>query len=96
MVSLLRSARFVYQDGSASIRVDLRRHHDLASAGQGDQDTKRFVVTRMLMRNPRVLINKTFGTYPEACRDWDTKVKLLEDEGMRRADVPIVGFHDEG
>ena len=88
MVACLRSARFIYPDNSASIFVELRRIHDtLASA-----DNKTFVVTRRL---GQTMINKSFGTLSEARRWWTDQVTQLTDQGLRRVDSAILGFHEE-
>jgi len=91
VLACLRSARFLYPDGSGSIVVELRRHHDLNSNG-----IKEFLVTRRLTMSPTTLITKAFGTLPEAIRHWDLHVAVLTDKGMERRDDRIVGFHEEG
>ena len=92
MIACLRSTQFQYPDGSGSIVVELRRHHDTTA----QCDNKAFVVTKRLTRFPRVLIRKSFGTYREASRDWDAKVCQLTDTGLQRRDTKIVGFREEG
>ena len=89
MLTCLRSAQFLYADGSAGVVVELRRQHDTKA---GD---KEFLVTRRLTRLP-VMVTKPFGTYREAARHWDTEVMKLIDTGMERRDIRIVGFHEEG
>lgn len=91
MLVCLRSASFMYPDGSGSIVVELRRHHDTSAS----RDNKEFLVTRRLYRPP-VLVTKSFGTYREACRYWDGEVAKLMDTGMERRDAQIIGFHEEG
>lgn len=82
----------MYPDRSASVVVELRRHHDIkAQTGQ-----KEFLVSKRLTRLPGVLMMKTFGTYPEASRYWDEEVAKLTDTGMERRDARIVGWHEEG
>lgn len=92
MLACLRSAQFFYPDRSASIVVELRRHHDT----QAQHDNKEFLVTKRLTRLPSVLMTKAFGTYSEATRYWDEEVVKLTDTGMERRDAKIVGFHEEG
>ena len=92
MIACLRSAQFQYPDGSGSVVVELRRHHDTYS----QCDNKEFVVTKRLTRLPRVIMRKAFGTYQEAVRDWDEKVARITDTGLVRRDARIVGFHEEG
>jgi hypothetical protein len=92
MIACLRSTQFSYPDGSGSIVVELRRHHDIHS----QCDNKEFIVTKRLTRFPGVLIKKRWGTYAEACRDWDGKVTALVDTGLTRRDTKIIGFREEG
>jgi hypothetical protein len=47
-------------------------------------------------RYPQVIIKKAWGTYPEACRDWDEKVMKLVDTGLVRRDSKIIGWREEG
>jgi hypothetical protein len=82
----------MYPDGSGSILVELRRHHDIRASC----DNKEFLVTKRLTRLPGVLITKSFGTYPEATRYWDEQVMKVADQGLERRDAKIVGFHEEG
>lgn len=91
MLACLRSAQFLYPDGSGGIVVELRRHHDTASRC----DNKAFLVTKRLTAAP-VLMTKAFGTYQEAARYWDEQVAILMDTGMERRDARIIGFHEEG
>jgi hypothetical protein len=92
VLACLRSAQFNYPDGSGSILVELRRHHDTAA----QCDNKEFLVTKRLTRLPGVLITKAFGTYHEASRYWDEQVKKVTDLGLTRRDAKIIGFHEEG
>ncbi len=92
MIACLRSAQFMYPDGSGSICVELRRHHDTTASC----DNKAFVVTRRLTRLPQVMVKKAFGTYAEACRDWDEKVTKITDMGLIRREIKILGWHEEG
>ena len=92
MLVCLRSAQFMYPDGSGSIVVELRRHHDTAA----QHDNKEFLVMRRFTRLPGVLVTKALGTYREATRYWDDQVRRLADTGMERRDARIVGFHEEG
>lgn len=92
MLACLRSAQFMYPDRSASVVVELRRHHDI----NAQCDNKAFLVTKRLTRLPGVLIRKQFGTYPEAARYWDEEVAKLTDTGLERRDARIIGFHEEG
>ena len=92
MIACLRSAQFSYPDGSGSIVVELRRHHDTSARC----DNKQFVVTKRMTRLPGVLIKKEWGTYQEAVRDWDEKVIRITDTGLIRRDAKIIGFHEEG
>ena len=84
MVACLRSARFVYADNSASISVDLRR----VQLGK----EPKFLVSRRFGRN---MLNKSFGTLPEARIYWKSEVAKLTDQGLRRCDPQITGFHEE-
>lgn len=92
MLACLRSAQFYYPDRSASIVVELRRHHDT----DAHCDNKAFLVTRRFTRLPNVLTTKSFGNYAEAARYWDEQVAKLTDTGMERRDSKIVGWHEEG
>lgn len=92
MIACLRSAQFQYPDGSGSIVVELRRHHDT----NAQCANKAFVVTRRLTRFPHVLIRKSFGTYREAVRDWDEKVAQITDTGLHRRAITMLGFREEG
>ena len=92
MLACLRSAQFMYPDKSASVVVELRRHHDT----DAQCDNKQFIVIKRLTRLPGVLIKKEWGTYQEAVRDWDEKVAKITDTGMERRDSKIIGFHEEG
>ena len=92
MIACLRSAQFSYPDGSGSVVVELRRHHDTTA----QCDNKEFIVTKRLTRLPGVLIRKAWGTYREAARDWDEKVAQLTDTGLARRDAKIIGFREEG
>ena len=82
----------MYADRSASIVVELRRHHDTRASARN----KEFLVTKRLTRLPGVLTTKSFGTYPEASRYWDEEVVKLVDSGLERRDAVIVGFREEG
>ncbi len=92
MIACLRSAQFMYADRSASIVVELRRHHDTAATNKN----KEFVVTQRMTRLPGVVRVKSFGSYWEAVRYWDGEVAKLTDTGMERRDAKIVGWHEEG
>jgi len=92
MIACLRSAQFSYPDGSGSIVVELRRHHDTEAACAN----KEFVVLQRMTRLPKVLIRKSFGTYAEAVRHWDEKVTKITDTGLTRRDAKIIGFREEG
>ena len=92
MLTCLRSATFMYPDGSGSILVELRRHHDTDARCAN----KEFLVTKRLTRLPHVLITKPLGTYREAVRYWDEQVAILTDKGLARRDAKIIGFHEEG
>lgn len=91
MLVCLRSTSFSYADGSGSIVVELRRHHDTDAAC----DNKAFLVSKRLTM-ARALTTKAFGTYAEACRYWDEQVMKLTDTGMVRRQFNIVGWHEEG
>ena len=91
MLACLRSAQFMFKDGSGQVVVELRRHHDTRASC----DNKEFIVTKRLFR-PAVLTTKAFGAYREATRYWDTEVAKLVATGMERRDAQIVGFHEEG
>ena len=84
MVACLRSARFIYPDNSASIFVELRR----VQLGK----EPKFLVSRRFDRN---MLNKSFGTLPEARIYWRGEVAKLTDQGLRRCDSQIAGFHEE-
>jgi len=92
MLVCLRSAQFTYPDGSGSLLVELRRHHDT----DAQCANKQFLVTKRLTRLPGVLITKKFGTYPEATRYWDEQVAKVTDTGLVRRDAKIIGWHEEG
>ena len=92
MLACLRSAQFMYRDLSASVVVELRRHHDTRAQAKN----KEFLVSRRFTRMPSVLITKSFGTYREAAVYWDGEVVKLVDTGMERRDSKIVGFREEG
>lgn len=91
MIACLRSASFSFPDGSGSVVVELRRHHDT----DAQCDNKEFVVCRRLTM-AHVVIAKAFGTYAEAIRHWDEHVMKLTDTGMMRRDAKIIGWHEEG
>ena len=91
MLACLRSAQFMYADGSAGVVVELRRHHDLHSQCAN----KEFLVTKRVTR-PQIIMTKAFGTYPEATRYWDVEVAKLTNMGFERRDARIIGFHEEG
>lgn len=91
MIACLRSARFLYRDGSASVCVELRRHHNT----DAQADNKTFSVTKRLSRLPGAMTVKHFGTLPEARRYWMTEVARFENRGMERRDARIMGFHEE-
>jgi hypothetical protein len=92
MIACLRSAQFSYPDDSGSVVIELRRHHDTGA----ECDNKQFIVTKRFTRLPKVLIKKEWGTYREACRDWDEKVAKVTDTGLVRRDAKIIGFREEG
>lgn len=92
MIACLRSAQFSYPDGSGSVVVELRRHHDTYS----QCDNKEFVVMKRLTRFPAIIMRKAWGTYAEAVRDWDEKVAKITDTGLERRDAMIIGFREEG
>ena len=96
MIACLRSSRFMYPDGSASVHLDLRRLMDIDAIARG-RSTLQFVVTRRLgaAAGQNAVINKSFDTLAEARRDWCEKAMALEDKGMRRLDIHIAGFHEE-
>lgn len=91
MIACLRSAQFIYPDRSASVLIELRRHHDIRS----NVGSKEFIVTRRTTFRPMAIHNKSFGTLAEARRFWMAEVSRLTDSGLVRRDVPIVGFHEE-
>jgi len=92
VIACLRSARFTYPDSSASILVELRRHHNI----KAQADNKEFVVTKRLARLRNMMLRKSFGTYREAVRYWNEQVAIIEGTGMQRRDARILGFHEEG
>ena len=83
MIACLRSARFVFRDDSGSIYVELRRRNGT------------FIVTERIPRL-KVLRNINKGTYREARATWEELLHKHEDSGMRRSDMVIQGFHEEG
>ena len=90
MVSCLRSARLMSADRQRQVFVDLRRLHDTASVA----NNKTFVVSTRLPAES-VISHKRFGTLVEARRFWLERVTKLEDTGLQRHDIPIMGFHEE-
>lgn len=82
----------MYPDRSTSIFIELRRHH----VTYAQCDNKEFIVTRRLGFRPPVIVNKSFGSFREAKRYWGQEVSKLEDQGLIRHDMSIVGFHEEG
>lgn len=92
MLVCLRSAQFMYPDRSASVVVELRRHHDTDAQAKN----KEFLVMKRLTRLPGVLVTKAFGTYREAAHYWDGEVAKLTDTGLERRDARIIGFQEEG
>ena len=92
MIACLRSAQFSYPDNSGSVVVELRRHHDT----NAQCDNKEFIVMQRFTRLPGVVMRKVWGTYAEACRDWDEKVAKVTDTGLIRRDAKIIGFREEG
>ena len=92
MLVCLRSTQFSYPDGSGSIVIEFRRHHDTGA----QCDNKEFLVTKRLTRLPGVVITKAFGSYPEASQYWDEQTARFTDAGLPRRDTRITGFHEEG
>jgi hypothetical protein len=92
VIACLRSARFFYPDRSATIFVELRRHHDTNAIA----NNKEFIVTKRTSFGIKMIHNKSFGTIAEARRHWIEEVHQLEDHGLVRSDIPILGFHEEG
>ena len=92
MLACLRSAQFYYPDMSASVVVELRRHHDT----RANAANKEFLVMKRFTRLPGAVTTKAFGAYREATHYWDEEVAKLTDSGMTRRDAKIVGFHEEG
>jgi len=90
VIACLRSARFWYPDRSAEVFVELRRHHDTDSRTVGN---KTFIVTQRAGQSVTV---KRWGSIAEARVDWLQRVHRLEDLGLKREDIPISGFHEEG
>ena len=82
----------MYRDGSGSIVIELRRHHDTVA----QCDNKAFLVSKRFTRLPGVIITKSFGTYNEATRYWDEQVAKVTDTGLERRDARIIGWHEEG
>jgi hypothetical protein len=93
MIACLRAARFLVP-GGGGVHVELRRHHDLASAGTGDR-AKKFIVAKRMTGFPRVMTTKKFETLSEARAYWIEQVTIIEDQGFERRDPKIVGFHEE-
>ena len=92
MIALLRSARFIYADGSSQF-VEVRRLHDQRDLG--GCDNKAFAFSRRLPR-AHMTFTRNFGTMREAFRYWDDQVLLLSDQGLERRDSRIMGWHEEG
>jgi hypothetical protein len=93
VIACLRAARFLVP-GGGGIHVELRRHHDLRSAGTGDRAVS-FVVAKRMTAYPRTMTLKKFGTLPEARAYWMKQVTIIEDQGFERRDPRIIGFHEE-
>jgi hypothetical protein len=93
LIACLRAARFLLPTGGG-IHVEIRRHHDLASAGTGDR-ARHFVVAKRMTGYPRVMTLKKFDTLPEAREYWKHQVTILEDQGFERRDPQIIGFREE-
>lgn len=92
MIALLRSARFIYADGSSQF-VEVRRLHD-----QHDMNgltNKAFAFSRRLPR-AHMTFTRNFYTLREAFRYWDEQVLILTDQGLERRDSRIMGWHEEG
>jgi len=83
MMACLRSTRFSFPDDSGSIFIELRRRNE------------HFIVSERIPRL-KVMRNINKGTLQEAREVWDTLVHKHEDAGMRRLDLQIQGFHEEG
>lgn len=91
MIACLRSTRFIYPDRSAAVVLELRRHHDL----KGGLNAKQFIVTRRTSFGVKMIHNKRFQTLSEARRNWFAEAQVLEDQGLKREDCIIMGFHEE-
>lgn len=91
MIFCLRSSRFSFPDRSATIFLELRRKHNL----KGGLNAKQFVVTRRTNFGVKIISNKTYATLSEARKGWIAQAKTLEDQGLKREDFGIVGFHEE-
>lgn len=97
MIRPLRSSRFILGDRArpaASVVLELRRHQDLDAEVRGFE-TLRFLVTKRSTMPPYFITTKVLGTKREARRYWEEQAHILEDQGMARLDVPIVGWHEE-
>lgn len=93
MIACLRAARLCYPDDGASIFIELRRHHNIKRVGEAE--TALFSVTKRYSFMNGVVSVKNFSTINEARRYWVEQVAVLEDQGLRRNDPVIMGFHEE-
>jgi len=91
LIACLRSQKFWYLDRTACVTVELRRLHDT----DAQCDNKQFVVTKRFSGLPMAVVNKTFGTLPEARRWWMEQVTILEDQGLIPAETKFLGFREE-
>ena len=97
MIACLRSARFVLPDNSASVYIELRRLHNI-TAQSVDNSNRAFLVTKRYSNLPNVMSRKLFegsGALNEARSYWKHQMMILEDQGLRRCDDRIIGFHEE-
>lgn len=97
MIACLRSTRFMMPDRSVSIFLELRRLMDTGALARGSH-TRQFVVTKRLgtkIDGKQVMLKKNFDTLPEARSYWCEQALILEDKGMNKLDIHIMGFHEE-
>lgn len=97
MIACLRSARFSLPGDVASVYIELRRLHNI-SAPSADNQNRCFLVTKRYSNLPNLISRKVFegsGAHIEARRYWKEQFVLLEDQGLRRCDDRIIGFHEE-
>jgi hypothetical protein len=93
MIANIAAARFMFPDGR-SVFIECRRFHDQHALVAN----KEFIVTRRYtqLAGRDYVLNKSFGTPPEAIRNWEEWVRKFEDRGLQRRVLQRWGFHEEG